>query len=138
MSDNPVQALLQAALSSLSGMADLNSAVGKPIETADGTTIVPIGKVNYGYAAGGSEYNHDSAEGSPFPFGGGIGGGVSITPTAFLVIGKSGAQLLPLDMPKDIYSRLIELAPQLLDILRNGADRGSTPRTPGGDDGYDR
>ncbi|TVY10433.1 GerW family sporulation protein [Paenibacillus cremeus] len=126
MSDNPVQGLLQTALSGLNGMMDVNSIVGKPIETSDGTTIIPISKVSYGYFTGGSEFGSSSS--THMPFGGGIGGGATITPTAFLVIGPSGAQLLPLDMPKDSLSRIIELTPQLLVSVREWFDNGASSR----------
>ena len=69
-------------------MADVNAIIGEPIKLADGTTIIPVSKVSYGFASGGSDipskYDKDL-------FGGGAGAGVSIKPEGFLVISPDGS-----------------------------------------------
>ena len=125
---HPIQGLMKTAMENLKEMVDVNTIVGEPVETPDGSVILPISKVGFGFAAGGSEFNIDvEPEHTPVnnqnnkdkPFGGGSGGGVSITPVAFLVVGKTGVQLLPLDSQTHIYERIIDLAPQFLEKIQN-------------------
>lgn len=121
---------MKTAMENLKEMVDVNTIVGEPVETPDGSVILPISKVGFGFAAGGSEFRLDSDRNDRLnmnqthhqpdePFGGGSGGGVSITPVAFLVVNKAGVQLLPLDSQTHIYERLIDLAPQVMEKLQN-------------------
>ena len=99
MAEHPIQGLMQTAMENIKEMVDVNTIVGDPVETPDGSIILPISKVGFGFAAGGSEFkiekdnngNGQSKAGEhatvALPFGGGSGGGVSITPIAFLVVG---------------------------------------------------
>jgi len=127
--EHPIQGLMKTAMENLKEMVDVNTIVGEPVETPDGSVILPISKVGFGFAAGGSEYtssggddekkSSESSKNQDRPFGGGSGGGVSISPVAFLVVGKNGVQLLPLDSQTHIYERIIELAPQMVEKIQN-------------------
>lgn len=125
--EHPIQGLMKTAMENLKEMVDVNTIVGEPVETPDGSVILPISKVGFGFAAGGSEFKLDEEHTSKIeeiknkdkPFGGGSGGGVSISPVAFLVVGKTGVQLLPLDSQTHIYERLIDLAPQVMEKIQN-------------------
>ncbi|MFT9487782.1 MAG: GerW family sporulation protein [Tepidibacillus sp.] len=132
--EHPIQGLMKTAMENLKEMVDVNTIVGEPVETPDGSVILPISKVGFGFAAGGSQFNFDvegktTADQSNLnekPFGGGSGGGVSITPVAFLVVSKtSGVQLLPLDSQTHIYERIIDLAPQVMDKLQNALKKNT-------------
>lgn len=124
---HPIQGLMKTAMENLKEMVDVNTIVGEPVETPDGSVIIPISKVGFGFAAGGSEYipatedeeDRDREYNQGKPFGGGSGGGVSITPVAFLVVGSAGVQLLPLDSQTHLYQRMIDMAPQLMEKLQN-------------------
>ncbi|GBF11572.1 GerW family sporulation protein [Tepidibacillus sp. HK-1] len=132
--EHPIQGLMKTAMENLKEMVDVNTIVGEPVETPDGSVILPISKVGFGFAAGGSQFNFD-VEGKTTPeqsnlnekpFGGGSGGGISITPVAFLVVSKtSGVQLLPLDSQTHIYERIIDLAPQVMDKLQNALKKNT-------------
>ena len=114
-------------------MVDVNTILGDPVETPDGSVIVPISKVTFGFAAGGSEFdtnqpkpkekekNKDQAgqeaEANVFPFGGGSGAGITIHPVAFLVVGKEQTKLLPVENNM-LVDRLLDSAPQLLDKIQ--------------------
>ena len=63
-------------------MADSNTIIGKPIQTEDGTTILPVSKVSFGFASAGTDLSTDAA--NKDLFGGGAGAGVNIQPVAFL------------------------------------------------------
>ncbi|TDQ39105.1 GerW family sporulation protein [Aureibacillus halotolerans] len=141
MSEHPIQSLMKTAMEHLQKMIDVNTIVGDPVETPDGSVILTVSKVGFGFAAGGSQFgkkSHKSSqsqshsadeEGSQedasspqssqdFPFGGGSGGGVSITPIAFLIVGRDGVKMVHLDETTHIYERLLDLAPQAVEKVQ--------------------
>ncbi|SET54266.1 GerW family sporulation protein [Paenibacillus sp. NFR01] len=134
MSDHPIQGLMQTAMENIKGMVDVNTIVGDPVNTPDGSVILPISKVAFGFAAGGSDYRVEddspSVNGSGgvklLPFGGGSGGGVSIRPIAFLVVGKEGVNIVPLDNQTHIFEKLIDATPTLIDKIQ-GMFQGGEP-----------
>ncbi|WP_438445554.1 GerW family sporulation protein [Gorillibacterium sp. sgz5001074] len=135
MAEHPIQGLMKVAMENIKEMVDVNTIVGDPVETPDGSVIMPISKVGFGFAAGGSEFygeveeNESGPNGSVhreadaatvmLPFGGGSGGGVSITPIAFLVVSKQGVKVVPLDNQTHIYERLIDAAPQVVEKIQS-------------------
>lgn len=138
MAEHPLQGLMTTAMENLKEMVDVNTIVGDPVETPDGSIIIPVSRVGFGYAAGGTDFTQDGPEkrkgqldeekhgretGADFPFGGGSGGGVSITPVAFLVVSEKGIRLLNLDGSTHLLDRLIDFAPGLMERLQ-GAVRG--------------
>ncbi|GIO65283.1 GerW family sporulation protein [Paenibacillus sp. JTLBN-2024] len=128
MSDHPIQGLMQTAMENIKGMVDVNTIVGDPVQTPDGSVILPISRVGFGFAAGGSDFNgeyagkvgeHGHADlKSSMPFGGGSGGGVSIRPIAFLVVGKEGVNIVPLDNQTHIFEKIIDSAPMMVEKLQ--------------------
>jgi len=140
VAEHPIQGLMQTAMENIKEMVDVNTIVGDPVETPDGSVILPVSKVGFGFAAGGSEFNLDHGAGSgkshqenvsvALPFGGGSGGGVSITPIAFLVVNAHGIKVVPLDNNTHIYERMIELAPQVVDKIQTMLGRNGTAVVP--------
>lgn len=133
MADHPIQGLMRTTMENLKQMVDVNTIIGDPVETPDGSVILPISKVGFGFAAGGSEfqYNHsehhgDHHDGGNHPFGGGSGGGVSITPVAFLVVGKQGIRSIPLENQTHLYDRILDTVPQFVDKLQGVMSRNKT------------
>lgn len=127
MSEHPIQGLMTTAMENLQEMIDVNTIIGDPVETPDGSVIIPVSKVGFGFAAGGSEFNgSQSQQGSQgasgtekkLPFGGGSGGGVSITPIAFLIVSSKGVQMVHLDEHTHLYEKLIESAPQAVEKIK--------------------
>jgi len=125
MSDHPIQGLMTTAMESLKEMIDVNTIIGDPVETPDGSVILTVSKVGFGFAAGGSEFKLDSTQSkgegqgqAMLPFGGGSGGGVSITPIAFLIVNSQGVKMLHLDESTHLYERILELAPQAVDKIQ--------------------
>ena len=95
MSDNKVTEMLKQVSENFKGMIDANSVVGEPIAMGDGTVIVPISKVTFGFGGGGSEF--DAKKQDDTNFGGGMGGGASVKAEAFLVINNSNVRLISMD-----------------------------------------
>ncbi|NLM46576.1 MAG: sporulation protein YtfJ [Firmicutes bacterium] len=150
MQEHPIQGLMKTAMENIKEMVDVNTIIGDPVETHDGTTIIPISRVSFGFAAGGSEFESsqeeekkgkkDEAGQGSLPFGGGSGGGVSVQPVAFLVVSNTGqVRLLPVDR-NAVFDRIMDVAPQIIDQLKGAA--GATNKTsknggaaaPGGTD----
>ncbi|WP_042162615.1 GerW family sporulation protein [Paenibacillus gorillae] len=129
--EHPIQGLMQTAMENIKEMVDVNTIVGDPVQTPDGSIIMPISKVGFGFVAGGSDIRMDGSEGASqsdghnhnasvsLPFGGGSGGGVSITPIAFLVVGTQGVRVVPLDNQTHLLERIIDSAPQVFDKVQS-------------------
>ncbi|WP_428911316.1 GerW family sporulation protein [Niallia sp. Krafla_26] len=121
MSDHPIQGLMTTAMENLKEMIDVNTIIGDPVETPDGSVILTVSKVGFGFAAGGSEFTLDgqsSGADKKSPFGGGSGGGVSITPVAFLIVSSSGVKMVHLDENTHLYEKILDLAPQAVDKIQ--------------------
>ncbi|MBX5476332.1 MAG: GerW family sporulation protein [Clostridia bacterium] len=130
MSEHAIQGLMQTAMESLKGMIDVNTVVGDAVETKDGTVIVPVSRVAFGFAAGGSDW--PGARGEAHPFGGGSGAGVSVQPVAFLVVSPNAIRLLPVG-DRGTVERLLDMTPEVLDRLqgvlqKNGDGRRAAMR----------
>lgn len=123
MSEHPIESLMMTAMSSIQDMVDVNTIIGEPIETANGITIIPISKVCFGFAAGGSEFSGETIKEYnkkdkdeeieyKLPFGGGAGAGVSINPVAFLVVQDGNVKLMPVDHDSCV-DKLLDYVPDL-------------------------
>lgn len=124
MGEHPIQNLMKTAMESIKEMVDVNTIVGDAVETADGTVIIPISRVTFGFAAGGGDYEPDetAAAAGGHPFGGGSGAGVSVKPVGFLVCSPvNGIRFMPVDGPV-IYDRLLDMVPQVLDKIKDMLD----------------
>jgi len=130
MADHPIQGLMQTAMENIKEMVDVNTIVGDPVQTPDGSVIMPISKVGFGFVAGGSDIRFDHQNehhkqneahtaSVSLPFGGGSGGGVSITPIAFLVVGTQGVRIVPLDNQTHLMERVIDSAPKVFDKIQS-------------------
>lgn len=119
---HPIENLMMTAMTSLESMVDVNTIIGETVTSPDGTIIIPISKVCFGFAAGGSEFNSNKlnkfSENGNLPFGGGSGAGVNISPMAFLVVKDGIVKLLTMDSTGPI-DKLIELIPEAMDKVEN-------------------
>lgn len=119
MDNHPIENLMRTTMESIKDMIDVNTIVGDPIESLDGTTIIPISRVCVGFASGGSEFNSaKSGSMDKYPFGGGSGAGVTVKPVAFLVVKNDSVRLLSVDQ-QNTYDRIVDTVPQVIDIIKN-------------------
>ena len=117
MSQN-IPNMLENTIAKIREMVDVNSVIGTPITTADGVTIIPISKVSVGFGGGGSDYVSKNANKQENPFGGGAGGGVNVTPIAFLIVKEGNVRMLPVAAPASTTAdRLVEMIPDTLDKI---------------------
>ena len=133
MSEHPIEGLMTTAMNSIQDMIDVNTIIGEPIETSNNIVIIPISKVSFGFAAGGSEFKgetvdeytkKDKEEAIQYrlPFGGGSGAGVSINPIAFLVIQADSVKLMPVNHSSSI-DKLLDYIPDLMEKANNMINR---------------
>lgn len=139
MEEHPIEGLMITAMNSIQDMVDVNTIVGEPIETNNNITIIPISKVCFGFAAGGSEFKgetideyskRDKEENIQYklPFGGGSGAGVNINPVAFLVIQENSVKLLPVSHYSAV-DKLLDYVPDLFEKIQDAISKAGTMKT---------
>ena len=110
--------MLENTIAKIREMVDVNSVIGEPITTADGVTIIPVSKVSVGFGGGGCDYVSRNVNKQENPFGGGAGGGVKVTPIAFLIVKEGSVRMLPVATPANTtVDRLVEQVPDVLDKI---------------------
>ena len=107
--------MLESTIQKIREMLNVNTVVGTPIETQDGVTIIPVSKISVGFGGGGSDFaNKTGAE----PFGGGVGGGVKVSPVCFLVVKDGNVRMLSVPTPANSTTeRIVEMIPDTLDKI---------------------
>ena len=127
MAEHPIEGLMVTAMNSIKDMIDVNTIIGEPIETSNNTVIIPISKVSFGFAAGGSEFKGETineyskkekeeAIQYRLPFGGGAGVGSTISPIAFLIIQPDNVKLIPINHSSSI-DKLLDYVPDFLEKI---------------------
>ena len=134
MKDHPIENLMLTAMESIRSMIDVNTIIGEPMEVSQNVTIIPISKVGFGLAAGGSEFKDETLEAYlrkqnceeeiqyRLPFGGGAGVGASITPVAFIIVQGETVKLLPVEHSNCI-DKILDYMPDLFDKIGNIIDK---------------
>ena len=110
--------MLDNTIAKIREMVDANTVVGTPITTPDGITIIPVSKISVGVGGGGSDFVSKHPNKHENPFGGGAGGGVKVSPVAFLVVKDGSVRVLPIPAPANTTAdRIVEQVPDVLDKL---------------------
>lgn len=110
MEKQPIESLMSTTMENIRDMVDVNTVIGDPVQTPDGSTVIPVSRVSFGFVSGGAEY----------------GAGVSVSPMGFLVLNADGVRMLPAFSATPV-DRLVDLAPQLARELRDYLERKNTP-----------
>ena len=109
---HPIESMMTTAMEQIKQMVDVNTIVGNPITTPDGITIIPVSKVSFGFASGGSDFPAKEKSG----FGGGNGAGVKIDPIGFLVIKEGNVRMVNIAPPAGTtVARLVDRIPDVID-----------------------
>lgn len=124
--EHPIGSLMTTAMQNIKEMIDVNTIVGDAVQTQEGTVIIPISRVSFGFAAGGGEYSTGKSankqatalkeENSPqaiHPFAGGSGAGISIQPVAFLVVAKEEMKLMPVNVNTSL-EKILDSLPEMM------------------------
>ena len=110
---NKVEGLMGVSVEKIREMVDANTVMGTPVVQGD-VTIIPVSKISYGFASGGSDLPSKSASEL---FGGGAGAGINITPVAFLTIKGGDVNILPVVAKPDSIDRAISMVPDVVDKI---------------------
>ena len=121
-----IESLVNTAMTKLREIADCQTIVGKEVVTADGTTIIPISKVSFGFASGGSDLPTKCKD----TFGGGSGGGVSIQPMAFIVISNGEVKLLQMTANADKGNAIVNMVPEVIDKVTAFLNKQKEEKAP--------
>ena len=114
MEKRPISDLMETTMQKVRDMIDANTIIGEPITTVDGVTLIPVSKVTFGLAGGGSDFAKKQEPKDAF--GGGIGAGVKVEPVAFIIAKSDSVRLLHISPPATTtVDRIIETVPELLD-----------------------
>ena len=115
MADHTLHDLMGVTMDKIRELASSNTIIGDPITTPEGTTILPVSKVTFGVASGGSDF---AGKNDKDLFGGGSGAGVKITPVSFIIIKNGDVRILHITPPSDsTIERLIDNAPEIVDKI---------------------
>ena len=116
MSEHPIEGMMGTTLDKIRQMVDVNTVMGDPVTTPDGTVIIPISKISYGFASGGSDLPSKTHAEKNY-VGGGAGAGVTVTPLAFLTISGGNVRLLQIDPYNGSADRVIGMIPEVADKI---------------------
>ncbi len=133
MLEHPIEKILNTSMSSIKDMVDVNTIVGDAIQASNNTVIIPISKVSFGFASGGSEFKGETIDEYNkkdkdeqiqyrLPFGGGSGAGVSINPIAFLIVQSDIVKLLPVDHSTSM-DKILDYMPDLIEKANNAMNK---------------
>lgn len=133
MEEHPIESLMRTAMDSIKDMIDVNTIIGDPIETLNNMVIIPVSRVCFGFASGGSEFSlkncckkNSEEEESKFPFGGGSGAAVNVVPVGFIIIDSEnlGApKFIPVEH-NDSIDKLLDYVPDVLEKLNKIKQQG--------------
>ncbi len=113
---HPIGSLMETTMQKIRDMVDVNTIIGTPIAAGE-VTIIPISKLSFGFASGGSDFATKAQKAdADNSFGGGSGAGVNIVPVAFLVVKGDLVRLLPVAPPPgNTVDRVVEMVPEVID-----------------------
>ena len=114
MAEHPIQGLMNVTMDKIRQMADSNTIIGQPIKTDDGTTILPVSRISFGFASAGTDFDGKNAANKDL-FGGGSGAGVNIQPVAFLVVKDGCVRTIQLSDGSNTIDRALTMLPELVD-----------------------
>ncbi|MDL2225907.1 GerW family sporulation protein [Eubacteriales bacterium OttesenSCG-928-M02] len=127
---HPIENMMKTAMEQIKEMVDVNTIVGDAIFSQDGTVILPVSRVGFGFVAGGGEYPVETKSRlgreeiglQSYPFAGGAGAGISIKPIAFVVVSNGTVRLLPIENTCTM-DRILEIVPQAFELVRDFLDK---------------
>lgn len=143
MTDHPIEGLMKTTMNSLKEMVDVNTIIGDPVQSPDGLVIIPVSKISFGFASGGTEFDRNienddqnvNTNSKDFPFGGGSGAGVSVQPVGFIVAGNNQIKLLTVDEGNTALSNLFDFMNKITDSIQQAMNKNKdNNRNPNNND----
>ena len=127
----PIESIMTTTMENIRDMVDVNTVIGDAVSTPDGSTVIPISRVSFGFVAGGGEYSagQSTPASNEMPFAGGTGAGVTVHPMGFLYMNQDQVRLLPAQHYAPI-DHIIEMVPQVLCDVRRMMSEKNAPAVP--------
>jgi len=130
MDKHPIGEMMNITMQRIRDMVDVNEIVGKPIVLPDGVTLIPVSKVSFGFASGGSDFQGKRAD-PVNPFGGGAGAGVKMDPVAFIVVKDGNVRLLNIGGGEpSVLDKIIDLAPEFVNKVADAVQKKKAAAAP--------
>ena len=131
---HPIEGLMDTAMKNIKSMVEVETIVGEAHTTPDGTIIIPISTVSFGFGAGGSDFANKKGsvtDGAASPmFGGGCGGGAKVKPVAFLIVGNGNVKLMPINQGSGPVDKVIDMIPDMFDKLNACVSSACSKKKP--------
>lgn len=115
--NNKVQGILDTTVEKMRSMANADTIIGEPKIVGEGITLIPVSKVSYGFASGGSDFSTKSSNGAMF--GGGGGGGMTVTPVAFVVINNGNVRIVNINTSETALDKAVGIVPDVVDKIKD-------------------
>ena len=128
MAEHPIEGMMGVTMEKIRQLVDANTIIGEPI-TVDGATIIPISRVTFGFASGGTDFDGKNAANKDL-FGGGSGAGVNIQPVAFLVVKDGCVRTIQLSDGANTVDRALTMIPELVEKVSALIDRKGGKAAP--------
>ncbi len=123
MKDQSASGILATTIEKVRQLVDVSTIVGEPIKLSEEITVIPVSKVTYGFASGGSDFpSKSSAE----LFGGGGGAGITINPVAFLILKDGEVTLKHITANDNAAERIVNMIPDVIDKVTEVADKAKS------------
>ncbi|MEJ8553120.1 GerW family sporulation protein [Tepidibacter sp. Z1-5] len=120
---HPIESLMKTTMENMKAMIDVDTIVGNPVETSNGSVLIPISKVSFGFASGGGEYKKggasDEDSNDAYPFAGGTGAGITVQPVAFMVVEKEETKLMYIDQNANMLDNILNKTPKLMENIQS-------------------
>lgn len=127
MKEQSASGLLGTAIEKIRDLVDVSTIIGDPIEVGNGVSIIPVSKVTYGFASGGSDFpSKNNAE----LFGGGGGAGITINPVAFLIVNNGEVTIKHITSSENSAERIIGMVPDVIDKVSNVINKFVKDKSP--------
>ena len=124
---SPLESLIDNTLKNIKNMVDVNTIIGEPMKAGEDITIIPVSRVAFGFGSGGSVFGENEKT-KEQNFGGGVGGGVTISPVAFLIVSKGSVKMINVDQASPL-DRLVDMAPDVFEKIISKFDKA--PKSEG-------
>ena len=127
MSEHPIEGLMGVTMQKIKEMVDVNTIIGEPVITPDGTTIIPVSKVSFGFASGGTDLPTRQPKQT---FGGGGGAGITLQPLAFLVVKDGDVKLLQIATASNTADKVVNTVPDIIDKISDAVAKAGKSKEP--------
>ena len=122
-SEHPIERIMDNAFMRMKGLVSADTVIGTPVTTADGASIIPVSRVTMGFVTGGGEYSDTTREcNSEYPFAGGSGAGISVSPVCFLINDGKSVKLVGVD-DKSAYDKILSIVPEIVNSFTKKVEK---------------